>query len=333
MIHQEFILSAEQIKAEAKRLGFYSCGIASAQTVDKEHKEYYTRWLNLKANGNMKYLENYYTQRFQPEELVQNVQSIICLALNYYPKEFMNEQEGTLSWYAYGKDYHEVMKEKQRKLLHHIQNMLPDKYRDEPCGRIFCDTAPVLERYWAWKAGLGWIGKNHQLIIPHAGSSFFLGEIFLTLPTDHYDTPIANHCGKCSKCLDSCPTGALHENGFDARRCLSYLTIENREELPEWAARKMGNCFYGCDRCQAICPHTRFSQGTDIEDFHLSPELKEMKREHWLNLDIETYRKLFKGSAVKRAKYEGLLRNIQASLKQNTTINGTGSDKNNRTER
>lgn len=325
MKHTETVLSATQIKAEALRLGFYSCGVAPAEPVEDGHRAYYEQWLQQEHQGSMGYLENHTDLRFDPRLLVPGTQSIVCVALNYYPAEQMPEAEGCLSWYAYGKDYHEVMKDRLRQLMARILEQVPEAVREEMApGRAFCDTAPVLERYWAWKAGLGWIGRNHQLIIPQAGSTFFLGELFLTLPVDHYDLPQKNRCGHCHRCTDACPTQALTAEGFDARRCLSYLTIENRGDIPEWAATRMAPCFYGCDRCQAACPYLRFAQPTREESFHPSEELKHMTRAQWQNLSVEDYRRLFRGSAVKRAKYEGLMRNIRAmhgnAEQQNDTL-------------
>ena len=182
-------------------------------------------------------------------------------------------------------------------------------------SRVFTDTAPVDERFWAWKSGLGWIGKNSQLIIPGAGSYFFLGELFLTLPADAFDSPVENRCGTCTKCLRACPAQCLSERGLDARKCLSYLTIEYRgEELPEGTGEKMGEMFYGCDRCGDVCPWNRLARPTNIEAFQPSPALLAMTWEDWRHLTLEEYRTLFKGSAVKRAKYEGLKRNIEAML-------------------
>lgn len=317
MKQTEIILSAAEIKAEASRLGFYACGIAPAEPVDSNHRQYYEEWLRQGAHGSMEYLANHIPLRFDPRELVPGTQSIVCVALNYYPPEFMDDREGCLSWYAYGKDYHEVMKEKLRQFMTQILSHIPEEQKAEIMpGRAFCDTAPVLERYWAWKAGLGWIGRNHQLIIPKAGSTFFLGELFLTLPADSYDSPQKNRCGNCRKCIENCPTHALTPEGFDARRCLSYLTIENRGEIPQWAATHMEPCFYGCDRCQAICPHLRFARPTDEKSFHIRKELKHMTRRQWQQLSVEEYRELFRGSAVKRTKYEGLMRNIKSMTKQ-----------------
>lgn len=195
-----------------------------------------------------------------------------------------------------------------------------------PTFRAFCDTAPVLERYWAMKAGLGWIGRNHQLIIPHAGSMFFLGELFVDAELE-YDTPLPSRCGNCHACTDACPTGALHltddswRTEFSSDRCLSYLTIENRGDIPQEYACKMGNCIYGCDRCQDACPWNRFAQGTTEERLRPREELLNMTREKWTSLTVDDYRRLFKGSAVKRAKYDGLMRNIRAALKDNDNNN------------
>lgn len=195
-----------------------------------------------------------------------------------------------------------------------------------PTFRAFCDTAPVLERYWAMKAGLGWIGRNHQLIIPHAGSMFFLGELFVDAELE-YDTPMPSRCGNCHACTDACPTGALHltddsrRTEFCSDRCLSYLTIENRGDIPQEYACKMGNCIYGCDRCQDACPWNRFAQGTTEEQLRPREELLNMTREKWTSLTVDDYRRLFKGSAVKRAKYDGLMRNIKAALQDNDNNN------------
>ena len=195
-----------------------------------------------------------------------------------------------------------------------------------PTFRAFCDTAPVLERYWAMKAGLGWIGRTHQLIIPHAGSMFFLGELFVDAELE-YDTPLPSRCGNCHACTDACPTGALHltddsrRTEFCSDRCLSYLTIENRGDIPQEYAYKMENCIYGCDRCQDACPWNRFAQGTTEELLRPREELLNMTREKWTSLTVDDYRRLFKGSAVKRAKYDGLMRNIKAALQDNDNNN------------
>lgn len=309
---KQSVLNADEIKAEAIRLGFSACGLAPAEPVDKNHQTYYEEWIKQGAQGDMHYLENYTDKRFDPKLLVPGTKTIVSVALNYYPKSFMKSTEAQIAWYAYGKDYHDIMKEKLMKLMLYIKNRLQQHEDNIELGRAFCDTAPVMERYWAWRAGLGWIGKNHQLIVPKAGSTFFLGELFLVLPANQYDQPTKRHCGLCRKCLEACPTQALTEQKFDARRCLSYLTIENRNDIPQWAAANMGSCFYGCDRCQIVCPHMNFATPTTEERFYLSEELENMTKNQWLTLDVENYRRIFRGSAVKRAKYEGLMRNIHA---------------------
>ena len=182
-------------------------------------------------------------------------------------------------------------------------------------GRPFCDSAPVLERYWAVQAGLGWIGRNHQLIIPQRGSYFFLGELLIDTELD-YDRPFEhNHCGECRRCIESCPTGALDEHCFDARKCLSYLTIEHRGELPENIGEKIGNCFYGCDRCQTACPHNRFAKPNSTPELQPTDELLQMTTERWRSLTKEEYDRLFKKSAVERCGYEQLMRNIKECKK------------------
>ena len=214
------------------------------------------------------------------------------------------------------------MKAKLRELLEHIQKeiTLSDDHLNATQdssfqfqGRLFCDTAPVLERYWAWRAGLGWIGKNTQLIIPKTGSCFFLGEIIINVDADQYDTPQTNHCGTCTRCMDACPTQALKAPfRLNAKNCLSYLTIEHRSDLPPKLGLKMSKKIYGCDECQTACPWNRFATPCRTPEFAPSPSLLNMRKEDWHRLTEEQYRVLFKGSAVKRAKYEGLMRNIVA---------------------
>lgn len=311
---ERLFLSAETVKAEAKRLGFYACGIAPVQPVDSTHTAFFKQWLQEKRQGEMAYMENYSDKRTDPSLLVEDAHTVISVALNYYPNEKMPADAPQLAWYAYGQDYHDLMRHKLQSLLTGLQeNFSPGTLT----GRCFCDTAPILERYWAWRCGLGWIGKHTQLIIPHAGSTFFLGELILNLPADRYDSPLSSHCGTCHRCIDACPVTALSEHkGLDARRCLSYLTIENRREIPDDAAARMAPYFYGCDRCQLACPHLRHAVPTQEEELHPKKELLAMTAKDWQNLTIDEYRTLFKGSAVKRAKYEGLMRNIKAMNKE-----------------
>lgn len=332
------IISSEKIKTEAiAGLGFSACGIVRPAAVDASTVSHFRKWLAEGHHADMQYMEGYEDKRLDPRLLMPEARSIICVALSYVPdlSRFSNsnsslftvpsaspEDESSLSrdlpspplqgeagrglplsFYAFGKDYHDVMKQRLRKLAERL-NLTG--------YRVFCDTAPILERYWAVQAGLGWIGRNHQLIIPHEGSMFFLGEIFCEEEVDVYDSPMKSKCGStCRRCLDACPTGALRDDGqLDARRCLSYLTIENRGEIPDEAAEKMGDCFYGCDRCQLACPWNSGAEPTKVEEFFPSQALLDMDMDKWRSLTIEQYRALFKGSAVKRAKYEGLMRNI-----------------------
>lgn len=267
----------------------------------------------------MTYMTNYLEKRLDPRLLVSGVRSIVSLALNYAPAQQIPEGEYQIAAYALGQDYHDLMKQKMRELAMKITERWqpPQKEEgEEPLIRCFCDTAPVLERYWAQKAGLGWVGRNHQLIIPHAGSMFFLGEIFLPFEVDEYDEPMSNHCGNCHRCIDACPTRAIIPNeDFHAERCLSYQLIENRGELSDDAKNHMGDIIYGCDRCQIACPWNRFATPNNEPALQPKPELLSMSKEKWHNLTVEDYQRLFKGSAVKRVKYEGLKRNITVKKK------------------
>ena len=302
--------SSHEIKAEALRLGFSACGIAKAEPVDAETAGAFQNWLQQGGHATMQYMENYEDKRLDPRLLMPGVKSIISVALNYTPetpvKGFAN--------YAIGKDYHDIVKEKLHQLAEFITQQPEDSslltLHSSLNYRAFTDSAPVLERYWAMKAGLGFIGKNHQLIIPGMGSQFFLGELFVDIELEP-DEPCRQHCGNCRRCIDACPTGALGAS-FNASRCLSYLTIENRGDIPEEAAQKMGETFYGCDRCQQVCPWNAKAKPTDEPLLQPTDELLSMKDEDWQQLSVEQYRRLFKGSAVKRAKYEGLMRNIKA---------------------
>lgn len=310
----------DKIKAEASRLGFFVCGFARAEPVSEAMRRHYLGWLADGRNADMAYLGNNLDKRFDPRLLMPGVKTIVVVAQNYFPARRLPEGEPQIADYALGLDYHDIVKQKLRQLAATVG--IADY-------RAFVDTAPVLERYWAVRAGLGWIGKNQQLIIPHAGSEFFLGELFVTveLPPDE---PLPNRCGTCHRCVDACPTHALSLPAtcvegygditrFDARLCLSYQTIENRGELTVDAKAAMGDTFYGCDRCQRACPWNRFAKPSTEPLLQPREELLAMTRQKWGNLTEEDYRRLFKGSAVKRAKYEGLMRNIKACLAGETT--------------
>ena len=329
--------SRKEIKVEAERLGFFACGIARAEPVDAETAAAVRGWISKGSQATMDYMANYTEKRLNPCLLVPGTKSIVSLAMNYAPAQTMPETEYQLAAYAYGQDYHDVMKVKLRQLAALIANKFEgesdsevgendgdstaittpktNETSEEPVGeiRVFVDTAPVLERYWAQRAGLGWIGKNHQLIIPRAGSMFFLGEIFLPYEFDSYDSPMPSRCGNCRRCIEACPTCAITDEwGFDSEKCLSYQLIENRGELSEQAKQSMGTTIYGCDRCQTACPWNKFATPNTTPEFQPKSELLAMTKADWHNLTIDEYRALFKGSAVKRVKFDGLKRNISA---------------------
>jgi len=304
----------EAIKAEAQNLGFFAFGIAKAEAVDDETAKHLKDWIQKGNYANMDYMSNYTDKRLDPRLLMNGVKSIVCVALNYAPKKTIEKGEYQLAAYALGKDYHDIIKNKLRQLAQKFgfEDDLYSKDTQANKCRIFVDSGPVLERYWAERAGLGWTGKNHQLIIPHAGSMFFLGELFLDVELK-YDTPIKSRCGKCHRCIDACPTNAISEyNEIDSERCLSYQTIENSSEISYQLAKEMGDTIYGCDKCLYACPWNRFAQPNDTPELQPKEELLNMTKEKWQNLTEEEYRYLFKGSAVKRAKYKGLKRNIDA---------------------
>lgn len=297
------------IKEKALQIGFAASGMAEIAPASSEIS-YFDRWIRNGSHAGMKYMENYRNLRFDPSGLVEGACSIISLALNYYPAAFQPSANPGIAYYAYGEDYHPVMKRRMNRLLDFIRESVLPMYPDLNLqARCFVDSAPVLERYWAWKAGLGWIGKNTNLIIPGKGSFFFLGEIISNLPLA-YDTPQEkNRCGTCTRCIDSCPTGALTSPGYlEANQCLSYLTIENRGEIPQKEASRLGNRLYGCDTCQKVCPWNRFASPTPVEEFHPSEALLSFDREMLEKLTREEYSRIFARSAVKRGTYEGLVR-------------------------
>ena len=321
---QDEKMIASKIKAEAQRLGFFACGIAKAAPVEENVAEAYRKWLENGEEASMAYMTNYLEKRLNPALLVPGVRSIVSLAMNYAPAQQLPEGEYQLAAYALGQDYHDLMKQRLRELavnigapmelFHKGKKPQSADEKEETGWGVFCDTAPVLERYWAQKAGLGWVGRNHQLIIPHAGSMFFLGEVFLPFAVDVYDTPMQSRCGSCHRCIDACPTHAIiPDEDFHADRCLSYQLIENRGELSDEAKAAMGDTIYGCDRCQTACPWNRFATPNTEPALQPKPELLSMSKEAWHNLSVEDYRRLFKGSAVKRVKFDGLKRNIDAT--------------------
>ncbi len=297
---------SQLIREEAKRLGFDHVGIAEAGFMDEEAKRL-EDWLNQGYQGEMSYLENHFDKRVDPTKLVPGAQSVISLTYNYFTAEQQTDPEAPkISKYAYGKDYHFVVKDKLKSLLHFIQEEI-----GAVNGRCFVDSAPVLERDWARRSGVGWVGKNTMLINPKQGSYFFLAELIIDLPL-LADTPISDHCGTCTRCIDACPTDAISPTGYimDGSKCISYFTIELKEAIPESYQGKFENWMFGCDICQEVCPWNRFSKPHQEPAFQPHPDLLELKKSDWEEITEEVFRELFRKSAVKRTKYKGLKRNI-----------------------
>ncbi len=294
------------IREEALRLGFSFVGFARAEHMDEEARRL-EAWLNQGRHGKMGYMANYFEKRVDPRKLVPGAKSVVSLMYNYYTgKEQKAPDAPKISKYAYGKDYHFVVKDKLKQLMAFIQEEI-----GEVGGRVFVDSAPVLERDWARRSGLGWTGKNTMLIHPKAGSYFFLAEAIIGLELV-YDSPIKDYCGTCRRCIDACPTDAISEEGYllDGSKCISYLTIELKEAIPQEFQGKMENWMFGCDICQEVCPWNRFSRSHDEPEFEPKEELLEMDRGDWEEVTEEVFRELFRKSAVKRTKYKGLKRNI-----------------------
>lgn len=297
----------QQIKDFAVSLGFDACGICRAESVDEVEKAHFEQWVSDGYQSGMDYMARNADKRTDPTLLVEVAKSIICVALNYYPEEKQPLHAPQFAYYAYGKDYHDVMKDKLNRLFAFIGTL-----SDGIEGRVFCDTAPVMERYWAAKAGLGFIGKNTLLIIPKKGSYFFLGEIILNLDLE-YDKPLSLSCGKCTRCLDACPTGALEKpHLLNANKCISYQTIENKGEIACDIKPLLNNRMYGCDICQLVCPWNRYSRPHKTDELKPNSEFLSLDYTSINNMKVEDYQRIFKGSAVKRAKHSGLMRNIKA---------------------
>jgi epoxyqueuosine reductase len=292
------------IKTEAKRLGFLSCGISKAQFLEEEAPRL-EKWLNKNMHGEMRYMENHFDKRLDPTKLVEDSKSVISLLLNYFPSEKQTEESYKLSKYAYGTDYHFVIKNKLKSLLQFIQEEI-----GEVCGRAFVDSAPVLDKAWAAKSGLGWIGKHSNLLTQQVGSFYFIAELIIDLELE-YDTPTTNHCGTCTACIDACPTQAIIEPYVvDGSKCISYFTIELKENIPAEFKGRMDDWMFGCDVCQDVCPWNRFSKSHSEPLFNPNPELLSMTKKDWEEITEDTFNKVFKNSAVKRTKFYGLKRNI-----------------------
>ncbi|MGB2086984.1 MAG: tRNA epoxyqueuosine(34) reductase QueG [Flavobacteriaceae bacterium] len=305
MINQRSHYS-QLIKSEAKALGFLSCGIAQAGFLEDEAPKL-EQWLNQERHGNMGYMANHFDKRLDPTKLVPGAKSVVSLLLNYHTDNKQKDANAPkISSYAFGEDYHLVIKDKLKHLLKRLKDQI-----GEIDGRVFVDSAPVMDKAWAAKAGLGWVGKNTNLISKQVGSFFFIAEMIIDLELE-YDLPVADHCGSCTACIDACPTQALTAPyEIDGSKCISYATIELKEAIPSEFKGKMDGWAFGCDICQTVCPWNRFAKPHNEPAFQPQEDLLALTAQQWKEMTDETFRRVFKNSAVKRAKYSGLVRNIK----------------------
>ncbi|HLW31316.1 MAG TPA: tRNA epoxyqueuosine(34) reductase QueG [Aequorivita sp.] len=295
----------EQIKTEAKRLGFLSCGISKAEFLEEEAPRL-ENWLNNNMHGEMAYMENHFDKRLDPTILVPGSKSVISLLLNYFPSQSQSSDTYKISKYAYGTDYHFVIKDKLKHLMYFINEEIGVVE-----GRAFVDSAPVLDKAWAARSGLGWIGKHSNLLTKQLGSFYFIAELILDLELE-YDSPVTDHCGSCTACIDACPTNAIvADRVVDGSKCISYFTIELKNEIPNSVKGKFEDWMFGCDICQDVCPWNRFSKTQNQPLFNPHPELLSMSKKDWEEITEEVFQKLFRKSAVKRTKFSGLKRNIE----------------------
>ena len=294
------------IKAEAQRLGFSTCGIAKADFLEDEARNL-ENWLKNGYHGEMQYMENHFDKRLDPRLLVEGSKSVVSLSYNYFPEKEQNTDSYKVAKYAYGQDYHHVVKGKLNELYNFIQDEI-----GAVNGRAFVDSAPVMERAWAERSGLGWNGKHSLLIQKELGSYFFLAELIIDLELE-YDTPFqTDHCGTCTKCIDACPTEAiLPNNTIDGSKCISYFTIELKNEIPTSVKGQFEDWMFGCDICQEVCPWNRFSRPHSEPLFKPHEDLLSMTKNDWQEITEDVFKKVFKKSPVKRTKYAGLQRNIQ----------------------
>lgn len=293
------------IKKIASELGFQFCGISKSGFLEDEAPRL-ENWLKKGFHGKMSYMENHFDKRLDTRLLVENSKSVVSLLMNYYPNEFQRSSVPKISKYAYGNDYHDVIKDKLKHFYLRIKDEIGDVY-----GRSFVDSAPVMDKVWAKKSGLGWIGKNGNLIHPKNGSFFFIAELILDLDLKP-DGPIKDYCGTCTKCMDACPTGALDTAySVDGSKCISYLTIELKDELiPKEFENKLDSWAFGCDICQDVCPWNRFSKPTQLDEFKLNTDLINLSEVDWMELKEEQFKTLAKNSPLKRTKLKGMKRNI-----------------------
>ncbi len=292
------------IKQKAKKLGFLSCGISKAEFLEEEAPRL-EEWLQKGMHGEMKYMENHFDKRLDPTKLVEGSKSVVSLLYNYYPKHTQREETYKISKYAYGKDYHFVIKDLLKKMMKELQVEI-----GEFGGRVFVDSAPVLDKAWAKRSGLGWIGKHSNLLTKQVGSFYFIAEMIIDIELA-YDTPVTDHCGSCTKCIDACPTEAIVEPYVvDGSKCISYFTIELKDELPSHLSNNFEDWAFGCDICQDVCPWNKFSKSHNQPLFDPDKRLLNNSKEDWQEITKEVFNEIFKKSAVKRTKFEGLKRNI-----------------------
>lgn len=295
------------VKTKALAIGFDFCGVSKADFLESEAPRL-ENWLNLNHHGAMGYMANHFDKRLDPRKLVEGSKSVISVLLNYYPEERLPEgsEDLKLSKYAYGTDYHFVLKEKLGALLQQMQEEF-----GAVNARIFVDSAPVMDKVWAEKSGLGWVGKHSNLLNRKMGSFFFIGEIICDVEMD-YDQPTPDYCGTCTRCVDACPTDAITEPYVvDGSKCISYFTIELKEAIPQEVKGKFENWIFGCDICQDVCPWNRFAKPHSTPEFTLQPGLSDLAATDWMELTDEIFREVFRKSPVKRTKLEGLKRNIE----------------------
>src|SRR6201988_2209236 len=293
------------IKQHARRLGFEYCGISKAEFLEEEAPRL-EKWLNSNMHGKMEYMENHFDKRLNPTLLVDGAKSVVSLLYNYYPEQTQNPDAPKISKYAYGLDYHDIIKEKLKEFLNSLKEKIG--YVN---GRAFVDSAPVLDKAWAKRSGLGWIGKNSNLLNKDQGSFFFIAELIIDLDLE-YDGPIKDYCGTCTKCIDACPTDAIvAPYVVDGSKCISYFTIELKDNIPSEFKSKMDNWVFGCDVCQDVCPWNRFSKPHHESLFTNQTGMLDFTTNDWYELTEETFNKVFKGTAVKRTKYKGLKRNLE----------------------
>ena len=295
---------SQLIKSKALAFGFQSCGISKAGFLEEEAPRL-EEWLKNDFHGKMNYMENHFDKRLDPRLLVEGSKSVISLSYNYFPEESQNADNFKIAKYAYGEDYHEVIKEKLRDLVIELQEEI-----GEFGFRVFVDSAPVLEKAWAKKSGIGWVGKNSNLITKKHGSFYFLAEIICDLDLVE-DSPVADYCGSCTRCIDACPTQAIiSEKIIDGSRCISYATIELKDQIPDFFRDKMEDWMFGCDICQDVCPWNRFAAPTLEEKFNPKQAINDFSKQDWKEITQEIFSSVFKKSAVKRTKFSGLKRNL-----------------------